>query len=132
MSVTMNAMLARLVAGLLVLVFVGPSVIVATCELTCAVASHHQGTPSSTEASCHEHHGSSPGVAVNATSGVLCHESGDIPFAVVDVWLNTVAVSAPPAASVVIAPPIATRTMARAHQRSAPFDPRPAHTPLRI
>jgi hypothetical protein len=128
----MNAMLARLVAGLLVLVLGGPSVIVATCEVTCAVASHHQGTPSSTEPSCHEHHGSSQGVAVNATSGVRCHESGDVPFAVVDVWLNSVAVSAPPAASLVIAPPIATRTVARAHERSAPFDLRPAHTPLRV
>ena len=128
----MNAMLARVVTGLLVLVLMGPSVIVATCELTCAVASHHQGTPSSTEASCHEHPGSSPGVAVNATSGVLCHESSDVPFAVVDAWLNSVAVSAPPAASVVIAPLIAARTIARGHERSAPFDPRPAHTPLRV
>lgn len=133
MSVTMNAMLARLVAGLLVLVFVGPSVIVATCELTCAVASHHQGTPSSAEVSCHEHQGSSQGVAVNVTSGVLCHESSDVPFAVVDAWLlNSVAVSVPPAASVFFAPPIATRTIARAPERSAPFDPRPAHTPLRV
>jgi hypothetical protein len=128
----MNAMLARLVAGLLVLVFVGPSVIVATCELTCTVASHHQGTPSSTEASCHDHHSSSQGVAVNVTSGVLCHESVDVPFAVVDAWLNSVAVSVPPAASVFIAPPIATRTIARVPERSAPFDPRPAHTPLRV
>jgi hypothetical protein len=128
----MNAMLARLVAGLLVLVLGGPSVLVATCELTCAVASHHSGTPSSTEASCHEHHGSSQGVAVDATSGVLCHESGDVPFAVVDAWLNSVALSAPPATSLVIAPPIAKRTIARGHERSAPFDPRPAHTPLRV
>jgi hypothetical protein len=125
-------MFARAIAGVLVLVLVGPSVIVATCELTCAVAGHHQGTPSSTEASCHEQHDSSPGVAVNAMSGVLCHESGDLPFAVVDVWLNSVAISAPPAASVVIAPPIAARTIARVHERSAPFDPRPAHTPLRV
>ena len=132
MSVTMNAMLARLVAGLLVLVFVGPSVIVATCEFTCAVAGHHQGTPSSTEASCHEHHGSSQGVAVNVTNGVLCHESSDVPFAVVDAWLNSVAVFVPPAASVFIAPPIAARTIARARERSASFDPRPAHTPLRV
>ena len=132
MSVTMNVMLARLVAGLLVLVFVGPSVIVATCELTCALASHHQGTPSSTEASCHEHHGSSQGVAVNVTSGVLCHESSDVPFAVVDAWLNSVAAFVPPAASVFIAPPMATRTIARAPERSASFDSRPAHTPIRV
>jgi len=128
----MNAMLARLVAGLLVLVFVGPSVLVPTCEFTCAVAGHHQGTPSSTEASCHEHHGSSQGVAVNVTNGVLCHESSDVPFAVVDAWLNSVAVFVPPAASVFIAPPIAARTIARARERSASFDPRPAHTPLRV
>ena len=128
----MIPMVARATAGLLVLVLVGPSVIVATCELTCAVASHHQGTPSATEASCHEHHGSSQGVAVNVTSGVLCHESSDIPFAVVDAWLNSVAVSVPPAASVFIAPPIATPTIARAPERSASFDPRPAHTPLRV
>jgi hypothetical protein len=128
----MIPVVARATAGLLVLVLVGPSVIVATCELTCAVASHHQGTPSSTEASCHGHQGSSQGVAVNATSGVLCHASGDVPFAVVDAWLNSVAVSAPPAAAIIIAPPIARRTIARAHERSAPFDPRPTHTPLRI
>jgi len=125
-------MLARVVAGFLVLVLAGPSVVAATCELTCAVASHHQGTPSSTEPSCHEHHSPSQGVAVDATSGVLCHESGDIPFAVVDAWLIAVAVSAPPTAAIVIAPPIPTRTVARAHERSAPFDPRPAHTPLRV
>jgi len=128
----MIPMVARATAGLLVLVLVGPSVIVATCELTCAVASHHQGTPSSTEASCHEHHGSSQGVAVNVTSGVPCHESSDVPFAVVDAWLNSVAVSVPPTASVFIVPPIATPTIARAPERSASFDPRPAHTPLRV
>ena len=107
----MNAMLARIVATLLVLVLMGPSMVAVTCELTCAVASHHQSTPSSTEASCHEHQGPSPGVGVGAANGVLCHESGDPPFAVIDGWLNTVAVSASPAATVVI---------------------RPAHRPLRV
>ena len=128
----MNPMLARLVAALMMLVLVGPSMVAATCELTCAVSSHHQSTPSPMEASCHEHQGPSQGVGVSAANGVLCHESGDLPFAVVDAWLTTVAVSAPPAAAVVIAEPIATRTVARAHQRSAPFDPRPAHRPLRV
>jgi hypothetical protein len=125
-------MFARPIAILLVLVLAGPSVVAATCELSCAIASHHQKTPASTEASCHEHHGSSQGVGVSATNGVLCHESGDLPFAVVDAWLTAVAVSAPPAAAIVIAPPISTRTIAQAHERRAPFDPRPAHRPLRV
>jgi hypothetical protein len=125
-------MLARVVARLLVLVLAGPSVVAATCELSCAIASHHQNTPASTEASCHEHHGSSQGVGVSATGGVLCHESADLPFAVVDASLIAVAVSAPPTAAIVIAPPIPTRTMAHAHERRAPFDPHPAHRPLRV
>src|SRR5215208_4958191 len=131
MGVTMNAMLARRVAACLVLILVRPSAVSATCELTCAIGSDHHSTATSTEAPCHEHQGSQ-GVAVNATIGVLCHESGDVPFAVVNAWLNSVAVSAPPAASVVIAVPISTRTFAHAHERHARFDPRPAHTPLRV
>ena len=125
-------MLARIVAAWLVLVLVGPSVVSATCELTCALGSHHHSAPESTEAPCHEHQGANQGVGVHADPSALCHESGAFPSAVVDLWLNSVAVSALPAVSVVLAPPVATRTIARAPERSAPFDPRPAHTPLRV
>ena len=128
----MNPVLARFGAALLIVILVGPTLVAATCELTCAVASHHQSPPSSTEASCHEHQGTSHGVGVSTANGVLCHESGDLPFAVIDGWLNTVAVSASPAATVGIAESIAARRVAHTHEHSAPFDPRPADRPLRV
>jgi hypothetical protein len=128
----MNAMLARALASFLVLVLVGPSVVAATCELTCAIASHHHNAPSSTEASCHEHQGANQGVRVHADPSALCHESGDLPSAVVDAWLNSVTVAAAPATMVVVAPAIATRSMTRAHERRTLFDPRPPHRPLRV
>jgi hypothetical protein len=125
-------MWSRAIAGLLVIVLIGPSVVTATCELTCAIGRHHHSTPSSSAASCHEHQGATDGVGVGAKPLSLCHESGGLPSAVVDAWLNAVLVTAIPASEVVIAPPIATRTTAPAHARRAPFDPRPAHRPLRV
>ena len=128
----MNAMLARALAGLLVLVLVGPSVVTATCELTCALGRHHHGTASPSEASCHGHESSPQGVSLAAGSSAVCHESHDLPSAVVDAWLNAVVLSAVPAATIVITPPLPTRTILRAHERSTPFDPRPPHRPLRV
>jgi soluble P-type ATPase len=131
-SVTMTTMLTRLVAGLLVLVLVGPSVVAATCELTCAIARHHDDAPSSSTASCHEHQGSTQGAAVSATPSSLCHESGELPSAVVDTWINSVGAWALPSSSAVLTAPIAPRSIALAHERSIPVDPRPAHRPLRV
>ena len=128
----MKTVAARAVAVLLVMVLVGPSVAAATCELTCAMASHHHGTPSSSAASCHEHQGSEQAAGISARPSSQCHESDDLPTAVVDAWLTAASVSAVPVATVVIMPPIATRAIARAHERSTPFDPRPAHRPLRV
>jgi hypothetical protein len=124
-------MFARPIAVLLVLVLVGPSVVAATCELMCA--NHHDGTPSSSAASCHEHQGSMLGLAISATASSLCHESGDLPSAIVDAWIHAVLVTVAPAATtVVVTAPIITRMNARAHDRSAPFPPRPALRPLRV
>jgi hypothetical protein len=125
----MKAMGSRAVASVLVLVLVGPAVVTATCELTCA---NHHSTPASSTASCHEHQGSAPDVAVSAASSSLCHASVDLPSAVVDAWLSAVVVTAVPAATVVTTPPLITSTIARAHERRAPFPPRPAPKPLRV
>jgi multisubunit Na+/H+ antiporter MnhG subunit len=128
----MKTMAARALAGLLVMVLVGPSVVTATCELTCAMASHHHGTASSSAASCHEHQGSEQGAGISAGRSSPCHGSEALPSAVVTTWLTAVSVSAVPVAVVFITPPITTRAIARAHEHSAPFDPRPAHRPLRV
>ena len=134
----MTRMLTRVVAGLLVLVLAGPSVLAATCELTCAIgrhhamARHHHSAAVSTEAPCHEQQGSNQGPGVQANPSALCHESADLPSAIVDAWLKAVVMSAPPVLAIVIAPAAATRTIACAHERSAPFDSRPTHKPLRV
>ena len=128
----MNAMLARALAGLLVLVLVGPSVVTATCELTCALGSHHHGTVTPSEASCHGHESSPQGVGLAAGSSAICHASHEHPSAVVDPWLNAVVLSEVPAATIVITPPLPTRTILRAHERRTLFDPRPAHRPIRV
>jgi hypothetical protein len=125
-------MFARSVAVVLVLVLVGPSLVTATCELTCALARHHHGAPSSSSGACHEHQGFATSVGIAATPSSLCHESGELPSAVVEAWLNAVPVTAVPGAAIVITPPITAPTVARAHERSAPFPPRPAHRPLRV
>jgi hypothetical protein len=127
----MFSMFARAIAGLLVLVLVGPSVVTATCELTCALDSHHSA-PASTEAPCHEHQGSSQGAGVQAGPSTLCHESGDLPSAIVDAWLNSVLVVAAPAEAVVVAPAITAASIVPVPERRAFLDPRPPHTPLRI
>jgi|SRR5687768_16480552 len=125
-------MFARSTAILLVLVLVGPSVVTATCELTCALASHHSDVAPATEASCHEHQGSSQGSGVSAKTYTICHESAVLPSAVIDTWLNTVVVMATPAATLVIAAPIITTSILREYDRRTVFDPRPAHRPLRV
>jgi hypothetical protein len=125
-------MLARATAILLVLVLVGPSVVTATCELTCALASHHREAVPATQASCHEHQGSSQGSGVSAKPSTVCHESADLPSAVIDAWLNSVAVLATSAATVVVAAPLITTSIVRAYDRHTVFDPRPAHRPLRV
>jgi hypothetical protein len=114
-----------------VLVLVGPSVVTATCELTCAMASHHRSATTPTEAPCHEHQ-DAMGVRVAANPSTLCHESGDLPSAVLDVWLTTVVLPAAPATTVVVAPVITVTSIVRAHEPRAVFDPRPTHRPLRV
>jgi len=128
----MVSMIARAIAGLLVLVLVGPSVVAATCELTCAMGSHHHSAPASTEAPCHEHQGPTQGVAVQAGPSTLCHESGDLPSAIVDAWLHSAIVVAAPAEAVVVAPAITAASIVRVPERHAVFDTRPPHTPLRV
>ena len=128
----MIPMFARSTAILLVLVLVGPSVVTATCEVTCALASHHREAAPATDASCHEHQGSSQGSGVSANPSTLCHESAELPSAVIDAWLNTVVVLATPAATLVIAAPIVTTSIVRVYDRRTVFDPRPAHRPLRV
>ena len=125
-------MLARIVAACLVLVLIGPSVVSATCELTCALGSHHHSAPASAEAPCHEHQGADQGVGVHADPSALCHESGAFPSAVVDAWLSSVVVTTAPAATIVVAPVIPTLSMTRAHERRTLSDPRPPHRPLRV
>src|SRR5262245_11747630 len=129
---TMFSMVARLIAASLVLVLVGPSVVAATCELTCALGSHHHSAPASTQASCHEHQGADQAAGVRANPSALCHESGDLPSAVVDAWLNTVLAVVAPAPALVIAPPVIAASPVRAHDRRTVFDPRPSHRPLRV
>ena len=129
----MNSMLARVVAGLLVLVLTGPSVVAATCELTCALGSHHHDGPAPAEAPCHEHQGTSAeGVKVGATPAAFCHESGDWPSAIIEASLNTIVVSSMPMAVVVVALPPAAPTPARGYERRTLFDPRPATIPIRV
>ncbi len=131
-SVTMFTMFARAIATLLVLVLVGPSVVAAACELTCAMGSHHHNAPASTAAPCHEHQGAEQTAGVRANSSALCHESGDLPSAVIDAWLTTLVVPATPATTVAVAAALSVTSIVRAHDRSTVLDPRPPHRPLRV
>ena len=128
----MFTMFARAIASLLVLVLVGPSMVAATCELTCAMGSHHHSAPASTEAPCHEHQGTDQSAGVRATPSTLCHESGDLPSAVVDAWLHTVLAAVAPAPALVIAPTVIVTSPVRTHERRAPLDLPSTHRPLRI
>jgi hypothetical protein len=125
-------MVARVVALFVVIAMVGPSVAAATCELTCAIDSHHHGTPSADEASCHEQQLPQPGFALSAVTSTPCHESGDLPSAILDLLMNTAAVSALPPGSIVVAAQGPSRHAAPVAEHRAPFDPRPAHRPLRV
>jgi hypothetical protein len=130
----MISMLARAIASVLVLVLVGPSVVTATCELSCALGRHHHTAPApaSSEAPCHEHQGSEQGVGVQAGPSTLCHESGDLPSAVVDAWLNSLIVIAAPAEALVLGPAVTATSIVRVPERRVVLDTRPPPTPLRI
>jgi hypothetical protein len=128
----MVSMFARLIAASLVLVLVGPSVVAATCELTCAMGSHHHSAPASTQAPCHEHQGADQAAGIRANPSALCHESGDLPSAVIDAWLTTLVVPATPATTVAFAGPFSVTSIVRGHDRRTLFDPRPPHRPLRV
>lgn len=123
-------MFARLIAGSLVLVLIGPSVVGATCELTCAMGSHHHSAPASTQAPCHEHQGTDQAAGVRANRSALCHASGDLPSAVIDAWLTTLVVPATP--TVAFGAPLSVTSIVRAHDRRTVLDPRPPHRPLRV
>jgi hypothetical protein len=125
-------MFARAIAGLLVLVLVGPSVVAATCELTCALDAHHHSAPAPNETPCHEHQGSTQGVGVQAGPSTLCHEAGELPSAIVDGWLNALIMVAPPAEALMVGPVATATSIVRAPERRAVFDTRPPHTPLRV
>ena len=125
-------MAVRIIASVLVLVLVGPSVMATACELTCALARHHHDTPAPSASSCHEHQGSSEGVRVSATPSALCHDSGDLPSAVVDAWLTSAVVHAAVAAPLVVTPVVTALPIARSPERGTPSDPRPPHRPLRV
>lgn len=125
-------MAVRIIASVLVLVLVGPSVVATACELTCALAHHHHDTPAPSASSCHEHQGSSENVRVIATPSTLCHDSGDLPSAIINSWLNSVVVQAAVAAPLVVTPAVTAMPIARSTERRTPFDPRPPHRPLRV
>jgi hypothetical protein len=123
-------MLTRVVAAVLVLTLTGPSVVAAACELTCAMGSHHHGAPASSAASCHDHQGSTRGV--DARPPTVCHESGDLPSAIVDVALSAVALPTVIPATFVIDVGLAEPADVRAIQHSPGVNSRPANRPLRV
>ena len=125
-------MFARILAVIVVLALTGPSVVAATCELTCALDSHHHGAPSASEASCHGHDGSPQGVGVSAGSGTACHESGGLPSAIMDAAPSTHILPSALPATMVFDAMVVSGTIARVNQRCTPFDLRPAHSPLRV
>ena len=124
-------MVSRAIAAVLVLVLVGPSVVAATCELTCAMASHHHDSSAPAASSCHEHQGSSD-VDVSTALATPCHDSGDLPSAVVDAWLNSVVVQAAVTAPLVIGPAVTATPIVRSPDPRPPSAPRPPHRPLRV
>ncbi len=128
----MFTMVARAIAGLLVLVLAGPTLVAAACELTCAMGSHHPGAPASGEAPCHEHQGVTQGAGVQASPSAICHETGAFPSAVLEAWLTTVVQPSAPATAILVAPAITTASMVRPAERGTSFDPRPPHRPLRV
>jgi hypothetical protein len=122
----------RVVALLVVVALIGPSVAAATCELTCALDSHHHGTPSNAEASCHGQQAPVPGLAVSAVTTTPCHESGDLPSAILDVLKHAAAASLLPSAPVLLALPGPGQSASLVVDHRTPFNPRPAHRPLRV
>jgi hypothetical protein len=128
----MIPMVSRVIAGVLVLVLVGPSVVAATCELTCAMARHHHDAPAPSAASCHEHRDSSDDVGVSATPSTLCHNSVDLLSAVVDARPTSVVVHAAIAAPLVVGPVVTATPIVRSPEGRTPSEPRPPHRPLRV
>jgi hypothetical protein len=122
---------ARAVALLVVLALTGPSMAAAACELTCALGSHHHGTSSSSEASCHGHQSATLGLGLSAGASAACHESGDLPSAIVDAALSTLVLPALPA-TFALDPVVVSGTIARVNPFGTLFGPRPAHRPLRV
>jgi hypothetical protein len=125
-------MFARVLAVIVVLALTGPSVVAATCELTCALASHHHGTPSPAATSCHGHESSTQGSGVNAGSSALCHDSGVLPTAVVDAAVSALAAYAALPTAILLAHTVGHETIARVSERCTPLDPPPAFRPLRV
>jgi len=127
----MFSMFARAIAGLLVLVLVGPSVLAATCELTCATAHQDHGAPPSSESPCHEH-GVPDGISVSAApESASCHELRELPSAIVDAVTIGV-LQAEPAPAFVVAPAIASPLIVGAPESRTVLDSRPSHRPLRV
>jgi hypothetical protein len=125
-------MLRQAVAWLVVMALAGPSIAVAACELTCALDSHHHGTPSSSEASCHGHQASPDGVGMSASSQTTCHDAGDLPSAILDLALNAAAVPSVLPATFAVDTGLAAPTDVRARQHHRRVDSGPANRPLRV
>lgn len=125
-------MLKRAAAFVLVLALAGPSAAAAVCELSCALRAHHHGPPAVSEASCHGHETSTKGVTLTASLYTVCHESGDIPAAVIAASLDAAGLSAIPAQTVLLDPLIASRVELRVSKCDTAFDPRPPYRPLRV
>jgi hypothetical protein len=122
----------RAVAVLVVLALVGPSIAAGACEMACAFTSHHSDAPSTSDAQCHEHQGSTSGVGVSADPAALCHDSGELPSATVDARPNLAVMSVMPATIAVITPTPTHGAIRRAPDCGNSFDPRPPQRPIRV
>ena len=125
-------MFVRVLAVIVVLALTGPAVVAATCELTCALASHHHGTPSPAETSCHGHEDSPQGSGVSQGSSALCHDTVALPSAVIDAAVSALGVCAALPPAIVLAHTVGHETIARGSERSTLLDPPPAFRPLRV
>ena len=124
-------MFARLTALLLVLALAGPSVAAMTCEVMCALNEHHRSTPTRSESSCHEHNRPVDGVAALANLSTICHESSDLPSAVIDAVMNADSMLLP-IATTLVAPSPMRPTALRSSDHDQRSDPRPTNRPLRV
>ena len=124
-------MLRHATALIVVLALSGPSLVTAACEFTCAKHAHH-GAGASSEAACHEAQASAHGVSAHASAATPCHESGDMPTAVIGGSLDALSLATLPADTTVLAPSSTPRRAVRLFDRSASFDSRPSNRPLRV